>query len=76
MTPGNLFPDISLRRGGEPKMGSLPVTSDKNVGSTEEAHRSGGTQARVFASLAWIGGGVLTRAQAGDSLSTIVQEAY
>ena len=74
-TSGYLFPDISESMQGEAQRGKLPVaTSRMSEALKRYAAAVGETQG--FSLHSFRSGGAVSRALAGDSLSTIMQKAY
>ena len=75
MTGRYLFSEISCGRDGRPIRGSLPISTAKmSTASKKYARAAGETQ--EFSLHSFRSGGALTRALAGDSLSTVMQRAY
>ena len=75
MTGGYLFSEIFCGRNGKATRGSLPISAAKmSTALKKYAQAAGETQ--VFSLHSFRSGGALTRALAGDSLSTVMQRAY
>ena len=75
MTGGCLFSEISCGRDGKAIRGSLPISAAKMSAALKKyAQDAGETQELSLHSFR--SGGALTRALAGDSLSTVMQRAY
>lgn len=75
MKTGYLFSDISSGSDGKPRRGSLPVTTAKMSSALKKYAQAAG-EAQAFSLHSFRSGGALTRALAGDSLSSIMQKAY
>ena len=70
-TGGYLFSEISCGRDGKAIRGSLPISAAKMSAALKKyAHAAGETQ--EFSLHSFRSGGALTRALAGDSLSTVM----
>ena len=75
MTGGYLFSEISCGRDGRPIGGSLPISAAKMSTSLKKCARAAG-ETQEFSLHSFRSVGALTRALAGDSLSTVMQRAY
>lgn len=74
-TSGFLFSDISEKAQGGAPRGSLPVTTSKMSEALKRYAKAVG-ETQGFSLHSFRSGGAVTRALAGDSLSTIMQKAY
>ena len=75
MTGGYLFSEILCGRDGRPIRGSLPISAAKMSTALKKYARAAG-ETQEFSLHSFRSGGALTRALAGDSLSTVMQRAY
>lgn len=75
MTSGHLFFEISAKKNGKPTKGSLPISAAKMSAKLKEYAREA-RETQYFSLHSFRSGGPISRALAGDSLSTIMQRAY
>ena len=75
MTSGYLFSDASEGAQGEALRGSLPVTT-ATMSSALKQYAIAAEETQEFSLHSFRSGGAVSRALAGDSLSTIMQRAY
>ena len=75
MTGGCLFSEISCGRDGRPIRGSLPISAAKMSTALKKYARAAG-ETQELSLHSFRTEGALTRALAGDSLSTVMQRAY
>ena len=75
MAGGYLFSEISCGRDDKAIRGSLPISAAK-MSAALKRHEKAAGETQEFSLHSFRSGGALTRALAGDSLSTIMQRAY
>ena len=75
MAGGYLFSEISCGRNGKAIRGSLPISAAKMSAALKKYAQAAG-ETQEFSLHSFRSGGALTRALAGDSLSTVMQRAY
>lgn len=76
MTSGYLFSDVSAGKHGEALRGNLPVTTATTMSSALKRYAIVAGEKQEFSLHSFRSGGAVSRALAGDSMSTIMQRAY
>ena len=75
MTRGHLLSEISCGRDGKAIRGSLPISA-ATMSAALKTYAQAAGETQEFSLHSFQSGGALTRALAGDSLSTVLQRAY